>query len=153
MWINGVDKYIKLTRAPKAFYLLASSSNIKLRIRILDATLFITQLKLTPRLSHADGLSMKRKTHYPVTHTQIKNIAAYSVAQQVSTENAFLGTIPERILIVWLNHRIHWFCQYDSIPLSSLWYDKFCIVLKRSSAPFRTTHNGLLFTLWCYQGS
>jgi hypothetical protein len=42
---------------------------------------------------------MKRKAHYPVTHTQIENFTASSGSQQVSNNNAFLGPIPERILI------------------------------------------------------
>jgi hypothetical protein len=42
---------------------------------------------------------MKRKAHYPVTHTQIKTFTASSGAQQISIDNAFLGPIPERILI------------------------------------------------------
>ena len=66
---------IKLTRAPESFYLLAPSDDAKERIKILDATLFITQVELKPRLllAHANVLGMKRKAHYPVTHTQIKN--------------------------------------------------------------------------------
>ena len=43
---------------------------------------------------------MKRKAHYPVTHTQIKTFTVSSVSQQVSIDNAVLGTIPEMILIV-----------------------------------------------------
>jgi len=46
MLINGVDMNIKLTRAPDAFYLLAPSDDNKVRIKILDATLFITQVEL-----------------------------------------------------------------------------------------------------------
>jgi hypothetical protein len=42
---------------------------------------------------------MKRKAHYPVTHTQIENFTANSGAQHVSIDNAFLGPIPESILI------------------------------------------------------
>ena len=42
---------------------------------------------------------MKRKAHYPVTHTQNKTFTASSGAQQISIDNAFLGPIPERILI------------------------------------------------------
>ena len=48
MLINGVDMNIKLTRAPEVFYLLAPSDDITLRIKILDATLFITQVELKP---------------------------------------------------------------------------------------------------------
>jgi hypothetical protein len=42
---------------------------------------------------------MKRKAHYPGTHTQIKIFTGSAGAQQVSIDNAFLGPIPERILI------------------------------------------------------
>jgi len=101
MLINGVDMNIKLTRAPDAFYLLAPSDDDKVRIKILDATLFITQVELKPPLllAHANVLGMKRKAHCPVTHSQIKTFTASSGAQQISIDNAFLGPIPERILI------------------------------------------------------
>jgi hypothetical protein len=46
MLINGVDMNIKLTRAPDAFYLLGPSDDNKVRIKNLDATLFITQVEL-----------------------------------------------------------------------------------------------------------
>ena len=70
MLINGVDMNIKLTRAPESFYLLAPSDDAKVRIKILDATLFITQVESKPPLllDHANVLGMKRKAHYPVTH-------------------------------------------------------------------------------------
>jgi len=101
MLINGVDMNIKLTGAPDAFYPLAPSDDNKVRIKILDATLFITQaeLKAPLLLAHINVLGMKRKAHYPVTHTQIKTFTASSVAQQVSIHKAFLEPIPEWILI------------------------------------------------------
>jgi len=46
MFINGVDMNIKLTRTPEAFYLLAPNDDTNVRIKILDATLFITQVEL-----------------------------------------------------------------------------------------------------------
>jgi len=107
MLINGVDTNIKLTRAPEAFYLLAPSDDNKVRIKILDATLFITQVELKPPLllAYANVLGMKRKAHYPVTHTQIKTFTASSGAQQVSIDNAFLGPIPERIVIALVKNK------------------------------------------------
>jgi len=100
--INGVDMNVKLTRAPEAFYLLAPTDDTKVRIKILDATLFVTQVELKPPLllAHANVLGMERKAHYPVTHTQVKTFTAGSGSQQLSIDNAFLGPIPERILIV-----------------------------------------------------
>ena len=69
MLINGVDMNVKLTRSLDAFYLLASSDDKKVRIKILDATLFITHVELKPPLllAHANVLGMKRKAHYPAT--------------------------------------------------------------------------------------
>jgi hypothetical protein len=67
--LNGVDMNIKLTRAPEAFYLLGPSDDSKVRIKIMDATLFLTQVELKPPLllAHANVLAMKRKALYPVT--------------------------------------------------------------------------------------
>jgi len=106
MLINGADMNIKLTRAPETFYLLAPSDENKVRIKILDATLFITQAELKPPLllAHANVLAMKRKAHYPLTHTQIKTFTASSGTQQVSIDNAFLGPIPERILVAFVKN-------------------------------------------------
>ena len=82
MLINGVDMNIKLTRAPDPFYLLAPSDDNKVRIKIFDATLFITQVELKPLLlAHANVLGMKSKAHYPVSHTQIKTFTASFGAQ------------------------------------------------------------------------
>jgi hypothetical protein len=97
--MNGVDINIKLTRAPEAFYLLSRSDDANVRIKILDATLFVTQVELKSPLAHANVLGMKRKAYYPVTHTQIKNFTSSSGAQHVSIDNAFLEPIPERLLI------------------------------------------------------
>jgi len=54
---------------------------------------------------------MKRKAHYPVTHTQIIKLTATSGAQQVSIDNAFLGPIPERILIALFKNNAFVFLQ------------------------------------------
>jgi hypothetical protein len=99
MLINGVDMNIKLTGAPEAFYLLSALDDTKLRIKILDATLFVTQVEINPPLllANANVLGMKREAHYPVTHTQIKTVTAISEVQQVSINNAFFGPIPERL--------------------------------------------------------
>jgi hypothetical protein len=80
---------------------LGPSDDNKVRIKILDATLFIIHIELKPRLllAHTNVLDMKRKARYAVTHTQIKIFTASPGDQQVSIDNAFLGPIPERILI------------------------------------------------------
>jgi len=73
MQTDGVGMNIKLTRAPECFYLLSPSVDTKVRIKVLDATLFITQFSFKTRLllAHANILGMKRK-HIILLHTQIK---------------------------------------------------------------------------------
>jgi len=99
---------IKLTRTPEAFYLLATSNDTKVRIKILDATLFITQVELKPPLllAHYTVLAMKRKAHYSVTHIQIKSFTASFGSQQISINYAFLGPVPDRILIVLVKNAV-----------------------------------------------
>jgi hypothetical protein len=100
----------------------------KVGIKILNATLFTphVELKSSLLLDQANVLGMKRKAHYPVTHTKIKTFTASSGAQQVSIDNAFLGPFPERILIAMVKntafvgsastHPFH-FHQYDMTNL------------------------------------
>jgi len=103
MLTKGLDINIKLKCAPKAFYLLALSDDNKVRIKILDAILFITQvsLKAPLLLGRANILGMILKDII-LLHTQIKNFTAGSAIQQVSIDNAFLGPNPERILIAFV---------------------------------------------------
>jgi hypothetical protein len=73
MLINDVDTNISLTRAPEAFYQLGPEDDPKVRIKIMNATHFVTHIELEPPLlsPHANVLGTKRKAHYPVTHNQI----------------------------------------------------------------------------------
>ena len=69
-------------------------------------------------------LGMKRKAHYPVILTQITTFTATSGSQQISIDNAFLGPIPERILIGLVkNTAFFWLPQYKPLSLSPLRYD------------------------------
>jgi hypothetical protein len=101
MLINGVDMNIKHTRTSEAFYLLAPDDDTKVCIKILDATVFITQVELkTPLLlAHVNVLAMKRTAHYPVAPTQTKSFTN-SWTQQISINNAFLVPFPDRNLVV-----------------------------------------------------
>jgi hypothetical protein len=74
MLINGVDINIRLTPAPEAFYLLGTTDDVKVRIKILGDTLFVTQAEMKPPLilAHANVLAMKRKAHYPIHTLRLK---------------------------------------------------------------------------------
>ena len=51
MTINGVDTNISVTRAPEVFYFLGPSEDTEVRIIILDATIFVTEIELKPPTS------------------------------------------------------------------------------------------------------
>jgi len=76
MLINSLDTNIMLAHAPESFYHLVPSYDNKVRIKILDATLFITQVELKPPLllAHDNVLGMRHKAHYHVTYTQIETL-------------------------------------------------------------------------------
>ena len=78
---------------------LAPSDDIKLGIRILDATFYHSIRDAPLLLAHANVLAMKLKAHHPVTYTQIKIFTENSGSHQVSIHNAFLPPIHERIFI------------------------------------------------------
>ena len=151
MLINGVDMNIKLTRTPEAFYLLGPNDDAKVRIKILDATLFITQVELKPPLllAHANVLAMKRKAHYPVTHRQIKTFTARSGTQQISINNAFLGPVPDRILKVLVKNAA-FVGSASTNPFHFHHYDMTNLVLYINGVqhPSEPIYYGLLFTLW-----
>jgi len=75
-------------------------------MKISDATFSVIQVELKPPflLAHTNVLAKKHKAHYTLTHTQIKIFTARSGAQQVSIDNAYLGPIPERILIAFVKN-------------------------------------------------
>ena len=71
---------------------------------------------------------MKRKTHYPVTHTQIKTFTTSSGAQQISIDYAFLGPIPERIFIALVKNTV-FFGSASTNPYNFQHYDMTNLVL------------------------
>ena len=84
---------------------MAPSGDNKARIKILFYSFYNPGRTEAPLLlSHANVLVMKRKAHYPVTHTQIKTFTVSSGAQQISIDNAFLGTITERVQIALIKN-------------------------------------------------
>jgi hypothetical protein len=130
MLINGVYMNIKLTSAPEAFYLWGPSDDPKVRVKIVDATLFVTQVELKSPLllAYANVLGLKRKAHYPGTHTQIETFTASSGTQQLSIDNAFLGQIPERILIAMVKNTA-FVCSANTNPFHFHHFDMTNFVL------------------------
>ena len=71
---------------------------------------------------------MKRKAYYPVTYTQYKIFIAISGAQWVSISNAFLGPIPERIIIAMVKNP-GFVCSASTNPVLLYYYYYINLVL------------------------
>jgi hypothetical protein len=108
---------------------------------------------LKPHLLPAHGyvLGMKRKAHYPVTHTQIKTVTANSEAQQVSIDNDFLEPIPERILIALVKNT-SFVGSATTNPFHLHHYMTNLVLYVSGIRHNRATRYELLSTLWGYQG-
>jgi hypothetical protein len=141
---------IKLTRTSEAVYLLGPFDDTKVRIKIMDATLFLTQVELKPPLLLAHAvLALKRKAHYPVMHTQIKSLTSFGT-QQISINNSFLGPVPDRILVILVKEAF--VGSACTNPLHFHHYDVTSLVLYVNGVQhFRNRYNGRLFTLWSYK--
>jgi hypothetical protein len=80
-------------------------------------------------------MGMKRRANYPVTHTQITPFTTSSGAQQVTIDNAFLGSIPESILIVVIYAAF--VGSANTNPFHFHYYDMTsCAASKWNSSPF-----------------
>jgi hypothetical protein len=102
---------------------------MKLRIKILDATLFITQVELKPPLllAHANVLGMKCKAHYPVTYTLIKILlrvlgSSRSLSIMHSLDKYRIG-----FYLLWL--RTAFFGSASTNPFHFHYYDMTNLVL------------------------
>ena len=149
MLINDVFVNIRLTRAPEALYLLGPSHEHMVHINILTLLLCCLYLVKDPLLPHADVLCMKRKAHYHFT--QIKPFTTSSEVQQVSINNAFLGPVPESLLLVFLRTLRLSVLLVEILSTFTIWYDVSGVVSKLLSVPFWATNNVLLFNIPSYQ--
>jgi len=107
MLVNGVDMNIKLTGVPEAFYLLSPSDDNKVRIKILDTTLFVTEIELKHLffLLTLTFWELNAKFITLLHILRLKLVLRVLGAQQVNIDNTFLGQIPERILTALVKNK------------------------------------------------
>ncbi|XP_066469229.1 uncharacterized protein F54H12.2-like [Tiliqua scincoides] len=98
--LNGVDVKIKLTRSKDRFCMMTDDANVKYRLKLLTASLFVKKVRVAPgvRLGHAEAL-LTATAKYPVDRVSMK-VFSLPVGSRVSNqENLFLGQLPKMVVI------------------------------------------------------
>lgn len=104
--INNVELRIKLTKSRDAFVLMSSKETEKLEI--LDATLLVRKVRLSPTvlLAHAAALE-KAPAKYPLTRVHVQTITIPAGLRDKSIPNLHIGQIPKRIVIGFVLNQSH----------------------------------------------
>lgn len=103
--VNGVEMCVKLVRSRETFNLMASASDIKVKVVISDATLMIRKVKLNPSVLLAHQKVLATTTaKYPITRAEVKVLTIPSDVQGKTLDNVFLGQIPKRCIIGFVNN-------------------------------------------------
>lgn len=103
--INGVEVRLRLTRSRDSFCLM-DTTNKECKINILEATLIMRRVKISPGtlLSHARILA-KTTAKYPLTRVEVKAISIHSGVHGESIDNIILGQLPRRIIMGFVNNK------------------------------------------------
>lgn len=96
--LNNVELRIKLTRNRDAFMIMSPTRSE--RFVILDATLYVRKVKLSPSvlLAHASALE-SAPARYPITRVDVKTETITQGVQSKSIPNLHIGQVPKRIVI------------------------------------------------------
>jgi len=119
MLINGVDININFTRAPDTFYLLSPSDENKVRIKILDATLFIIRvtMKLTLLIAQLTFWEWNAK-HIILLHTlgfkPLLRVLVNFKSLSIMHSSILVAFVKNSAFVGSASKNAHQFHQYDT---------------------------------------
>lgn len=104
--LPNTDITIKLTRSKDSYALMSTAKNE--RIEILDATLWVRKVTLSPSVSlaHAQTLE-KTAARYPFTRTSLKTVTIPGGLRDKSIPNVHMGQVPKRVTIAFVSNIAH----------------------------------------------
>lgn len=103
--INGVEMRIKLVRTKETFNLLCSAVDSKFKVDITSASLLVRKAKINPSVLLAHQKVLATTTaKYPITRAEVKVITIPAGVQGKSLDNIFLGQIPKRCVIGFIDN-------------------------------------------------
>lgn len=103
--VNGVEMCIRLVRSRDSFNLMSLTNDVKVKVAITDATLMIRKCRINPSVLLAHEKVLATTTaKYPITRGEVKVLTIPSGIQGKTLDNVFLGQIPKRCVIGFVNN-------------------------------------------------
>ena len=98
--LNGVDLKLKFIRSSDAFCLMAPGDNPSYRLKVMNASLFIRKVKISPAVMLGHVKALERGTaKYPLRRVICKMVSVPSGNMSMTQDHVFLGQLPHRIVI------------------------------------------------------
>ena len=103
--LNGVNMKIKLIRSKAEFCLVSSAQDPDYKVQILEATLFVRRMKISPsiQLAHSRALE-KGNAKYPIRRVLCKMMSVPAGNITLTQDHVFLGSLPNRIVIACVDN-------------------------------------------------
>lgn len=96
--INGVDLRIILSLEKSPFYVIAAETDTS-SIEILDATLFIDHMTISPNILLAhEAVLAKSNAVYNYNHVEVKSFTIGPGSQTMTIDNVCIGKLPKMII-------------------------------------------------------
>ncbi len=98
--LNGVNLKVKLIRSKNEFCLVSSDGAADYKVQILEASLFVRRMKISPsiQLAHSRALE-KGNAKYPIRRVLCKMMSVPAGNITLTQDHVFLGSLPNRIVI------------------------------------------------------
>jgi len=122
--INGVKMQIKLTKAKPAFYLLCNKEDSKAHFKVLEALLYVKQIRPSAHVltAHNEILLEGYPDRYNIKRIELKTFTFGAGSQSLSVNNAVLGRLP-KLLIITMVKNTDFLCTMYSNPYNFRHYD------------------------------
>lgn len=102
--LNGVEVRVRLLQSRDSFCLIDPTGLFT--VRILDATLLVRRIRLSPGIALAHVRQLARETaKYPLTRVEVKAVTLHSNIQGESLDNIILGQLPKRLVIGFVDNK------------------------------------------------
>ena len=103
--LHGADLTVKLHHHKPEFCLLSADTALAYKITIIDATLYVKKIELTPSVFSAINTVLNYKNaHYAIMRTTPEVFTVPKGQQSQHIEVAFLGEIPKCIAICMMDN-------------------------------------------------
>lgn len=131
-----VDVRINLTRHSSDFALMSQKNNVKCKINIEKAILFVRKVSVLPSVLHGHELGLQtNNAQYPIQHVAMQTFTVASGQMSINRENIFQGRMPKFICVCMVENAAYsgdfkrnpYNFQHFDITFCGLYRDGECI--------------------------